>query len=307
MSIRDGLGRGQARENRRLELGLSSLTQGVCEEVDWVNGLAVVNVGGGSIPMPMTGHPPLVGWKVWVGYLGEQPVCLGMVPRSPLGTTQGSASGGRVTVLADDGQTYAGLPYLGASPSASTRVEIDWTDGGIVQPGALSAEPTGDTPNTPAAPTPTEKTFVFNPTGSGNWYNNSSWATGPDPHCSDLNDGTYFYGNTIPDSIPDSAVFVPGTLQIYLKEYFNQYPSSLATLGLHNLAAASGAPNPTQTFAVPNCYPNGAWVTLPNSWEDELRLGSARGVAFNGGGFHKYRRAGVDGSGTIVGRWRVTA
>jgi hypothetical protein len=298
-----GLGADTATQIRRLERGLSDLVQGVCESVSWVNGLATVNVNGGSLPMPMIGSEPLVGWKVWVAYLGTQPICLGPVARSARGAVNVAATGGFVGVLGDDGVSYL-LPYLGAAPALAARVAILWDLGGVVA-GTLSAEPVGSTVVVPPAQGAAIKTFTFYPTASGNWTG-SGYNSIADPYCSASVIGAFFYGNVLPDTIPNSADFIAGSLKIYLSEFYNQFPSSKATLGRHNRASKSGDPTPTDTFTLPNLLGvSSPWVTLPNAWEDNFRLGSARGVAFNHGGYHKYRRAGSGLSGVIVGKWRV--
>lgn len=119
-------------------------------------------------------------------------------------------------------------------------------------------------------------------------------------------DGAFFYGNAIPDSIPDAAVFVPGSLRIYLQEFYNRNPAERARLGMSNLPGRSGAPSFAE--AIPVSAGSG-WKGLPDSWEAPLRLGTARGVAFDGdapsSGSHTYRAANVNNSGVIVGRWKV--
>jgi hypothetical protein len=301
------LGEDQAVDNEKFRRGLASVTQGMCESIDWANGLALVNVGGGTLPLPMVGEAPFEGHKVWVGFFGEQPVCLGRVARPVRGAASGTASGGRVVVIGDDGETYSDLGYLGTAPTNGQRVAIDWSGGGLVL-GVPSAEATVIDPDVPAGSVPTVRTYEFRPTGSKNWYLDSGYTNGSSGNevwCSDDNQGVYVYGNAIPDSIPDDAEFVAGSLKIYLVEYLNRFPSSLAQLGRHNLATLSGDPNPTDTTSIPDCR-GGKWVTLPDRWEDNFRAGSARGVAFLSGGQHRYRAAGVENSGVIVGKWKVS-
>lgn len=301
-----GLGDQAARDAEQLARVATAFTQGVCEAIDWTNGLARVNVNGTTVPMPMVGHPPAVGFKVWVATIAEQPVALGIVARAARGTVTVAAAGGYVGVLGDDGVTYS-LPYLDAAPALSSRVVISWTDGGTVL-GVSSAEPIGVVPVLPPSGAATIKSFRFVPKASRNWYNGAGYtngSSGSEVWCSSSNEGVLVYGSTIPNSIPDDAEYVPGSLRIYLVETSNQYPSSLARLGMHNLSSLSGAPGTTNLITIPDCR-GGRWVDLPASWEDNFRLGTKRGVAFAAGpGFHRYRPGGVENSGVIVGKWKV--
>lgn len=302
-----GLGKSQADDNDGFRKAAADYQQGVVTAIDWTNGLVTVNVAGGNVPMPMVGVAPLVGVKVWVGYFGGQkPICLGPVARSPLGVTQAVAAGNVIPVLFDDGVTRS-VPYLGAAPGSGSLVEVDWDSGGIIQ-GVVSQRPVGAVPIVPPSAGTVAKQFTFNPTDSGNWFNDASYANGLDPWDSTSNSGVYFYGDTIPDTVPDSGVFVSGSLQVFLYEFSNQFPSSLAVLGRHNLPTKSGAPGVTDGFTIPDCR-GGKWITLPDSWESLFRLGTARGVGFVEGahGFHKYYRAGTQNSGAIIGTWKVAA
>lgn len=295
------LGKDTAADLEKLRQQTAGLTRGTVESIDWVNGLATVNVGGGSVPMPMLLAAPLIGIEVWVAYLGQQPLCLGPIAHSALGSVQSVASG-YASVLGDDGRVVS-VPYLGGAPSIAARVVMDPLAGGTVL-GTLSAEPLGSTPSVPTVPESSIKSFTFKPTSSGNWTG-SGYNSISDPYCSDSNVGAYLYGSQIPDSIPNSAVYVKGSLKIYLVETTNRYPSSKANLGRHNRSSkSSGNPSATSTFEIPDCR-GGRWVSLPDSWDDNFRLGTARGVSFDHGGYHIYRRAGSENSGVIVGKWRV--
>lgn len=300
------LGEDQAKTNADLAAGMSSLTQGLCTAIDWTKGLVTVNIAGGSVPMPMVGPAPFVGFKVWVGYLGTQPICLGIVARAAAGVVVGTPSGGIAQVTGDDGQTYQ-LGYIGTAPAAGNRVALDWGAGGRIL-GVPSFEVVASSGSTPAALPPQAKQFEFRPTDSKNWYGGSGYTNGiagSEVWCSQNNKGVYVYGTAIGDSVPDSATFVPGSLRVFLAEFYNQFPSSLAQLGQTALTSLSGDPAPANLVSIPDCR-GGAWVTLPDSWEAAFRTGTMAGLAFNNGpGYHKYRPAGVENSGVIVGTWKV--
>lgn len=300
-----GLGFDIAKTTADLARGAADLRQGVAVGQDWINGLVIVNVDGGRIPMPFQGPMPVVGFRVWVTYLGPtRPICVGQIEGPASGIVEVAAAAGRVQVRADDGKLYP-LGFLGTAPTVGQRVLIDWSKGGLVQAGAVSVLPGETLPVEPPRPAPSrvEREFVFNASDSRNNYQ-GSWSShaGNEVWCSDNNRGCYFYGNSIPDSIPDDAEFVSGSLRIYLAEFFNQYPSSLARLGQHNLSGPNGG---LSLGGIITVSAGTDWKGLPDSWEGAFRTGGARGVGFENGGYHKFRPAGVENSGTIVGKWRV--
>lgn len=297
------LGRDLARVTETLKKGASGLAQATCISVDWPNYLAVVNIAGGEVSVPMVGDAPYPGDTVWVGWLGQNPICLGPVPKATTGTVTGAGAAGFVTVLGDDNRSYT-VPYTGTAPADNARVAMLWPAKGLLV-GAMSADAPGVVPIAPpssgggGAPggSSTGK-MTFNPTESGT-YNGSSWYGDGFVGCSASEQGAWFYGNQIADTIPDDATIT--VARIHIDEYFNRYPSSLARLGTHTLTSKSGAPNVTGTLDIPR----GSGDRDIRMYADALKTGAAKGIGTNHGGWHKFSPKGTRNSGAIYMEWSL--
>lgn len=267
-----GLGESQADDRAAADGGRSWVRQGVCTSVDWVNKLALVNVAGGGglvgLAMPMVGSAPYPGQAVWVGYFGGQPVCLGIVPKSPTGTTVGTASGGRVTVNGDDNEQYV-VPYIGAAPGASQRVVMDWSANGVVV-GVSSADQSGVPPEVPPTPGGGSGAQVFFPTSSATWRS-GGWADAGFS-VSDTRSGFYFYGTQMRDTIPAGST-VTG---IGIDVSAIAAPSSAVTLTLHAAGSQPGSPPAAiDSFVVSQ---ESGYKTLPTAWGAAMKDGTAFGI-----------------------------
>jgi len=298
------LGKKQAEAAANLASGMSRLTTGICVGINWTSYSAKVNVGGGVVDMPMAGDPPVTGDKVLVGFLGNQPVCIGPVPKPATGTVAGSPSGGRVTVNADDGVTYTVSYLSGYTPVSGNRVALEWSVPGGLILGAVSAEsvPTGPTaPSVPddTADAPTKpKTYsrTFNPTNSGSYRSDSGWWI-DEVWSADNNVGAYFYGGQIDSSIPDSAEVLEIRLYLHSIYEFGDKP----TIGVHTLSSKSGAPTVTSEVEVSG---GSGWKKLPTGFGLALKNGTKKGVGTNHGGYHKFSPARSHNSGALYIKWR---
>jgi len=272
--------------------GLSRIQQGTCKSVDWGAGRAVVNISGGEVTVPMVGSPPAPGRHVWVQYVGDSPVCLGMVAKPLLGTISGSASAGRINVVADDGETYT-LPYLGAAPSNGQRVLIDWDVNGVILAGALSAEPEGSEYEPPATqpPSVSKKTITIYPRASGS-YSNSSGQWFDSSVRSDGNArGAYFYGTKVRDSVPSGAEIVKA--EFYAAFEMANYTS--VSLGVSTLNSKSGPPTISGGTVS---------IGLSSGWKNVTSLiaglrGSGRSLATTNAGLSRLARAGSRNAGAL--------
>lgn len=265
--------------------------QGTCKTMDWANGRAIINISGGEVPVPVVGVAPIPGRQVWVLYVGDAAVCLGMLPRSAMGLVQGAAAAGRVPVKGDDGKTYS-LPYLGTAPGNGTRVALDWSTGGHVQ-GVMSAEPEGSdyVPPDTAPPSGETRTITINPIDSGSYSNsNASWFG--TAVASDSNSrGAYFYGTQVRDSIPAGATIVRA--EFFAAFELAQYAG--VQIGASTLAGKAGAP---------------AWATgaidigLASGWKNIAGLmpslrSTGRSIATGNTGYSRLSRAGVANAGAL--------
>jgi hypothetical protein len=272
----------------------ASLTRGQCTALDWETGLVEVNFGGGVKRMPMLGTGPMVGDQVWVASLAGQPVCLGPLPKSALGTIVAEPADGKVQVKGDDG-IVSTIPfnYDHQPLGVNQRVAIDWQSGSVSY--RLSSDSTIMPPVPPAPPaaaTEGQKTVEFAPIDSGSfWQSSKAWAK-TDVWCTDSYLGAYFYEG-IADTIPDTAEII--STRIAVVETENRYPSSLATFGTHALAGKTGAP------AISNAMPvhtGSGTKDLSKAIGDALKTGAARGIGTNHGGYHRYGTAS-SGSGRL--------
>lgn len=267
------------------------------------NADGTVNVDFGNGPvvaLTSSAVQPLPGDPVRCLQTDDATVMLGVAQqRSPYG--QVTATGAvLLTVTTSLGSKQ--LPFL---PSYTPRtvgdvVLIDWSGNGVVL-GPPTQVPTGTyTPATPivsGGPT----TSRFKARLSGNYYTlGSSWAAGDDVWCSDNNLGCWFYGSSIDDTIPDGATIE--SVRVKVNEFFNQFPTSLATIGVHNLTSKTGAPTITSAVTV---SAGSGWKDLPNSFGNSLKTGAKKGLGTNTGGYHKFRgRSSDSDSGLLEIIWR---
>lgn len=290
----------QVRTNQKILGGLSDLRQGTCVSIDWPTGMAVVNIPGSTVSIPMAGTAPIPNALCWVGFMGNQPICLGAVARPPLATVAGPAVAGIVSVTGDDGVIYQVAYDTLLTPASADRVLIDWTSGGTILC-IPSADPnTGLPVNTPGEiPSGGSQTRTFNPIDSGTQNGSGDGSGGfwtSQVYCGSTTVGGYFYGGQIAGSIPDDAVIDSVVLHLNAERATGDAP----TIGLHTLTTKAG--NLVVTSAVTVALGSGDRV-LPNSFGDALKTGAAAGVGTHHGGYSIYSPAGVGNSGALTITW----
>jgi hypothetical protein len=288
------LGGSLAKTDAEVQAGLSKLTQGTCVSVDWLNHLVVVNIGGGQVSMPMVSRAPFPNDKVWIGFLGEQPVCLGSVPKAATGTVAGTATLGKISVTGDDGASYR-LPFLGAEPVEGERVVIDWDSSGIILSGAMSSEPNVELVYAPPGQGGGIQERTFLPTDSANFRSGAYQNNGVE--ISDTRSGFYYYGTSLADSIPDGATVLEA--RIYLNQEWDNVPGTASRMGTHTNGSRGGEPTLSGALSVPG---DSRWVDLM-AFIGALQSGAALGVGFYAAvGWRKYSPAGA--SGQIYVKWQ---
>lgn len=264
------------------------------------DGMVTVDFGQGEVVILSAGvTEPLPGDPVRVLRVNNTTIMIGPAfPLSGVGTV-----------------TATGTPLLTVTTSAGSRqlprvssysavngdlVLIDWSAGGIVI-GKITAAPAGA--YAPPPPVITDfsvdfRAYTSASIQSGSWNKNDVWA-------SDSNRGAWFYGTSIADTIPDSATI--RRVQIYLPEFYNPFPSDVASLGVHGLASPAGGLTITGSFGVAG---GAGWRDLPPGYGDALKIGSALGVAVQQAvafsGYHKYYGTASDAdSGLLRIDWTV--
>lgn len=286
------IGKGIAKGAASLQAGFSSTSEGQCVSVDLASGYAVVNVGGGTLRMPMVGIVPWPGDALQVGYLGQNPVCLGPKPKAPIGTVVTTPANNVVAVLGDDGMTYI-YPYDATRAySAGQRVRLDHE--GRAVGATYGGEPVvGEffPPSGSGSSGVQSKTFY--PTDSGN-YRNGSYA-GQAAEVSDGRAAFYWYGAQIRDTIPNSAVVNDAT--IHLSQEWDQVPGVSSRMGTHGEASRGGEPSLTGALSVPG----GTRDVNIMTFADALKTGSALGVGlYKTFGWRRYGPASSSGQITIT-------
>jgi hypothetical protein len=250
------------------------------------NGTVQIDFGNGPVQCQSAStFQPLPGDPVRCIQIANVTLMVGpTVPRSAVGTVTATGSP-LITVTTSIGSKQ--LPYITSyTPTIGDSVAIDWASGGIVL-GKTTGVPAGT--YTPPATVASPHSADFAAIDSGTYYVPGSTYNNTDVWCTSTgnNIGAWFYGTTIADTIPDAAVIT--SVQLYIDEFFNQFPGSLALIGLHSLATKSGAPSISSPTAIPA---GSGFMTLPTAFGDALKTGSKLGVgtgSTGGSGYHKFR------------------
>lgn len=295
---------------RRLST-IPSVQQGTAQ-YDSTNpdGTVLVEFGQGLVQIYSAGlYAPLPGDYVRVLQIDEFTLMLGaVVPKSAYGRVTATGTP-LLTVSLPDGSSVQ-LPRVSSaypSPAVNDDVLINWANGGMVIGQVTQVPVSGYFPPPKPIPAPgagstkpTSFSVDFRAKDSGSYINiNGRWEKN-EVWCSDNNIGAWFYNN-IDGTIPDGAVI--DSVQLYVPEFYNDFPGSLATIGLHSLSSKSGAPSMSSVVTI---SAGTGWKTLPKAFGDALKTGSKFGVGTNHGGFHKFRsRAQDPQSGMLRIKWRI--
>lgn len=258
------------------------------------DGSVQVDFGQGQVTVDSAiNYQPLAGTPVRCLRFKGGAILLGESnPLAILGTVTGTGTP-LITVSTSAGSKD--LPYL-ASYTPRTIGDVVVIFGGYVLGKASAALSSSYTPTAPAG---TRYSADFRAVDSGSYFSGAWWTT--EVRCSTGNKGAWFYGTTIADTIPDAATVE--SIQIYINETYNQYPTSLATIGLHTLTAKSGAP----TISSAETIAAGSGLRdLPTEFGTALKTGAAFGVGTNEGGNHRFKsRASDADSGLLRIEWSI--
>jgi len=249
--------------------------------------LAIVDVGQARITIPSIGPAlPFPGEEVRLLRAGTIVICLGPVSRrSPIGKVVSStATFCNVEYPPGSGVTQQmGYPK-GSNPAPGDAVLIDWLSGGVVAT-VLTAAPTPPAPPPPhPAPPAAQQTMVFTATGSGTYDpQTGSWAR---TEVWSEQQGAWFYGTKIADTIPDTATI----------RRVEIYTPLLTGGGTATIACHTSTIKPTTAVAAVGASTTvtvGGWVRLPTGIGVFLQTNTG-GIAISGGTAHL---RGVDTDG----------
>lgn len=249
--------------------------------------LAVVEVNGSQVSIPMVGYQPYPGTPVWVETQNGRLVCAGSSYQfSPYGTVIASPSAGLVKIQVDDGPELD-LPYrAGLTLTSGNRVEVNPVTR-VVQ-GVISVVPEhggsggGSGSGAPFSNLLVQAADSGTSNGGGYWQNsvNSDSAAG----------GAWFYGGRLISALKGVTAF--SAVEVYLPLIYNRF--SMPTIRLHSSAGKPGSGLPGFGSSASIASASG-WVSLPTSWGAAMRDGNA-GVGFApvGGVMASWRGTGSD-------------
>lgn len=256
---------------------------------------AVVDFDGGRVPAHFaTAWRPVVNDPVWVDIIDGVAFVVGpTAPQASDGTVV-SVGGGLVVVSTDVGEIAATYD-AGATLTAGQGVKL-FSSGGYHVIGVKSSSPAAPAPAPGGSAGGGEITQTFTAVDSGSfqsyWWTNRVIA-------GSSNEGCWFYGWKIPDTIPAAATIVE--IAIYLEPVQIQGGDPIFTTHPH----ASRPPgSPGLTGGEPIDVTGPGWYVLPLWMGEALRSGgSAAGIGLNHGGYNIF--AAVPGnSGSLRIKYR---
>jgi hypothetical protein len=256
---------------------------------------AVVDFDGGRVPAHFaTAWRPVVNDPVWVDIIDGVAWLVGpTAPQASDGTVV-SVGGGLVVVSTDIGEIEATYDS-GATLTAGQSVKL-YASGGYHVVGVKSSSPVAPTPAPGGGGSGGEVTQTFTAVDSGSfqsyWWTNRVYA-------SSSNEGCWFYGSKISDTIPASATIL--AVDILIDAVQIQGGDPIFTTHPH-YSRPAGSPGLSGGTAVDVTGPG--WWGLPASFGDALKAGGgAAGVGCNHGGYNIFTAAPGD-SGSLRIRYR---
>lgn len=226
--------------------------------------LAVVDVNGSRIKIPMVGPVPLPGLPVWVESQNGRHVCTGVSTQiSPYGTVVSSTST-TVRVTADSGQVLD-LPYIaGLTLTSGNRVSIDVTNR-VVNGVLSSTTPEPEDPGTESSGNVAFTALLVQATDSGTTNGGGYWQT--NVNSDSAAGGAWFYGGGIQAALVGVTQFT--SIEVYLPLLYNRF--SPPTIRLHTAASKPGSGLPAFGGSELTLTSPSGWVALPLTWATYMR------------------------------------
>jgi hypothetical protein len=256
----------------------------------------LVDISGNRVPATTgTSWLPEVNEVVWVWVVGDRFFIMGPAAIKPDQGVVQSVTSGLVTLTSSLGTTVV-APYDGTTPSAGQSMKLLWHGGPFAM--LMSTSPAGGTPPAPSGGGGVAHADEF-AAGDAGSYGSGRWWT-PQVYASDNNLGAWFYGTTIADTIPASAVI--SKVEIYVSA--QQISGAAPNFAVHGYATKPGGSPSLSTVGAVGIGGTG-WVTLPTSVGNALKHGgTAYGVGLNHGGYNILSSLAQDG---YSGRLRISS
>ena len=233
--------------------------------------LAVVNVGGSTVTIPVSGfYPPIAGMSVQLERRNGSLIVTGPSKQLPaLGVMQ-SAGTPKAVVLAGGKEYTLGMRDT-YTPTIGDDVEINWFSGliqGKVKGVTVVAPPIESL--SPVAEAFSDLRIMAEDSGSyiGRWWTN-------DVYNGDNNTGGWFYGARVADGLRGATIT---KIEMYLNP--RRAGGNAPQVGTHTSGSKPGG-NVTVSGQVA-LEPRSGWVELPLSWAAVLKAGGGIGVTPSG-------------------------
>lgn len=254
---------------------------------------ALVDFDGGRVPAYPLLPLPALNENVWVSLVDGVAFMFGpTVPKPDEGTVL-TAAGGSANVDTEIGTVQARYQD-GSTVSSGDVVRLSWSASG---PWVLGVTAEYVAPSVPSAPGGGggRRTVEFTALDSGSYQSGFGWRTN-EVWSSASNQGGWFYGSSIADTIPDSASIVSA-------EIFLPAPTRLLgamPFGRHGFGSKPGG---ALSFAGVTTLPGtSGWVPIPTALIDHLKA-NVGGLGFDYGGYNIWpgtQRDGQSGKVRVV-------
>jgi len=233
--------------------------------------LAVVNVGGSTVSVPVSGfYPPIAGMSVQLERRNGSLIITGPSKQLPALGVMTSSGTPKATVLAGGVEYTLGMRDTYA-PTIGDDVEINWFSGliqGKVKGVTVVAPPVENPPVTNVA----FSNLMIQAADSGSYI--SRWWTN-DVYNGNSNTGAWFYGARVADGLRGATIT---KIEIFLNP--RRASGYAPQVGTHTSGGKPGG-NVTVSNQV-GLEPRSGWVQLPTSWAGVLQAGGGIGVTPSG-------------------------
>jgi len=233
--------------------------------------LAVINVGGSAVTIPVSGfYPPIAGMSVQLERRNGALIVTGPSKQLPALGVMTSSGTPKATVLAGGKEYTLGMRDT-YTPTIGDDVEINWFSG-LIQ-GKVKGVAVTNLPNEnkPTGTSPFSNLLI--PAADSGSYIERWWTN--DVYNGNSNVGAWFYGSRVADGLRGTAI---SKIEIFLNP--RRAGGNAPQVGLHTSGAQPGG-NVSVSGQVA-LEPRSGWVTLPASWAAALQAGGGIGVTPSG-------------------------